>query len=514
MTRRAAAVAALALVAGTRLIALPEPIGIDQGIFATAGWGLTRGLMLYRDVWDQKPPGIHLLYAFAFAIVGARPAAILILDTIAWTAVVMVACAIAGRLSSERAAIATGLVLAVTTFPPFYHPYGGFLERAVPETFIAALAAAAVWAAITGRFAWSGLAIGAAAVFKPTALIYWPCCVLITAATRGQARRALVRSALTVMLPWIAVAVWLLAAGAAGDARVAIIDYNRGYVAVGSGLLLLPLRMAHEVWRLVKSDPAWLLAAAGGIAAVLAAWQARSWRGIAPAPLTAALWLGAVIIAIAANGVRMYANYFLPAAAPVAILGGWFLAEHLRGRRAIAGVLVLLLSLLVTWRSNAVPRSARFVAADMARLRGTMAREPYLDLFGRESDGRRYSARANAELADYLGAHTAPGDRIYLFGMAPSVYFMARRLPANRFVWTYPAVAPFVHAPGFGADSLADDLGRQAPARLVLEANNRDSASGWRIEDVYAAPAVRALLGRYRAEIVIQDFTVLQRVVK
>ena len=237
MPRRAAAVAALALVAGTRLIALPEPIGIDQGIFATAGWGLTRGLMLYRDVWDQKPPGIHLLYALAFAIVGARPAAILILDTIAWTAIVMVASAIARRLSSERTAIATGLVLAVTTFPPFYHPYGGFLERAVPETFIAALAAAAVWAAITGRFAWSGLAVGAAAVFKPTALIYWPCCVLIAAGTGGQPRRALERSTLTVMLPWIAVAVWLLAAGAAADARVAIVDYNRGYVAVGSGSL-------------------------------------------------------------------------------------------------------------------------------------------------------------------------------------------------------------------------------------------------------------------------------------
>jgi len=55
----------------SRLVALPQPLGVDEGIFATAGWGLTRGLMLYRDVWDQKPPGIHLTYAAGFALFGA-----------------------------------------------------------------------------------------------------------------------------------------------------------------------------------------------------------------------------------------------------------------------------------------------------------------------------------------------------------------------------------------------------------------------------------------------------------
>jgi hypothetical protein len=528
MARRALAAAGLLLFVATRLLAVPEPIGIDQGIFATAGWGLTRGLMLYRDVWDQKPPGIHLIYAAAIAIGGARPAVLVVLDTAAWTAILAITTMIAARLGSRRAAAATAIALAVATFPPFARNYGGFLERAVPETFIAVLAAAAVWSTATRRYLAAGVLVGAAAVFKPTALVYAPACVLAAAALATEAtdghgwtrianddwRRAAVRMASTVALPWLAVAAWLWAAGAGADAWVAVVDYNGGYVAAGSGPLVLPIRIAHEVWRLVKSDPGWLVAAAGGLFAMAAGWRGRSWRAVPPIPLAATIWLAAVIVAIAANGVRMYANYFLPAAPPIALLGGWFLAEYGRGRRAIAVAIVLAAAAAVTWRSHAVERAGRYVSADAEILRGTLAREPYLELFGGYGNGRGYSARANAELTDYLRAHAAPGDRLYIFGMAPSVYFTAARLPANRFVWTYPAVAPFLRGPDAGADALARDLSLAAPAWLVLEANNRDSASGWRIEDVYAAPSIRALLDRYERAIVIEDFTVLRRAVQ
>ncbi len=514
MARRALVAAGLLLFIATRLLAIPEPIGIDQGIFATAGWGLTRGLMLYRDVWDQKPPGIHLIYAAAIALGGARPAIIVVLDTAAWTAIVIVTAIIAARLGSRRAAVATAIALAVATFPPFARAYGGFLERAVPETFIAALAAAAVLSTAAKRYALAGLLVGLAALFKPTAIVYAPACVLIALAIDDDWRRAALRMSATLAMPWLAAAAWLWAAGAGAEAWIAIVDYNGGYVAAGSGVLVLPLRIAHEVWRLVKSDPGWLVAAAGGLAAIAVAWRGRSWRAMPALPLAATIWLAAVIVAIAANGVRMYATYFLPAAAPIALLGGWFLAEYGRGLRAVAVAIVLAAATVVTWRSHAVERAARYVAADVAQMRGTLAREPYLELFGGYGNGRGYSARANAELTDYLRAHSAERDRIYVFGMAPSVYFTAARLPADRFVWTYPAVAPFLHGPGFGADALAGDLARAAPGWLVLEANNRDSASGWRIEDVYAAPSIRALLDRYERAIVIEDFTVLRRAVQ
>jgi hypothetical protein len=513
MARRALVAAGLLLFIAARLTALPEPLGIDEGIFATAGWGLTRGLMLYRDVWDQKPPGIHLLYAGAIAILGTHAWIAVVLDAAAWTAVVISVAAIAARLASARAAWAASIVLAIATFPSFAYPYGGFLERAVPETFIAPLAAAAVWMILTGRPALAGLAIGAAAVFKPTALVYWPACVLMAGLLGADAKRVAARMALTLALPWLAVAIWLWSAGAVADARIAIVDYNGGYVAAGSGLVALPLRFAHEIWRLVKSDPAWLLALVGTAAAGVA-WARRDSRQAPPLlPALAFVWLAAVLLAVAANGIRMYPTYFLPAFAPLALTGGWFLDAHTSGRGAIVVAVAVVLAVAVTWRSHSVEHAARFVAADVARMRGTLGPEPYLDLFGGR-DGRGYSARANEEIAAYLRAHAAPGDRLYIFGMAPAVYFTSNRLPANRFVWTFPAVAGFMHRPGFGDDALAEDLTRAAPAWLVLEANNRDSLSGWRVEDVYAAPSIRRLLDGYQRAIVIKDFTVLRRTVQ
>jgi hypothetical protein len=508
------------LFVATRLIALPEPLGVDQGIFATAGWCLGRGLMLYRDVWDQKPPGIHLLYAAGFAIAGPRPGAVLLLDTAACAAACVLVFLLGARLHSRLCGWLSATAFAIGTYPAFARVYGGFLERAVAETFITPLVAAAALSAISSSYATMGILIGAAAVFKPTALVYWPVFLAVAAwRRRNEAVRAAVVSGAMLPLPWIAIGMWLWSRGALPDAWAAIVDYNRAYVAAGAGWLTLPDRLAHEVWRLVKTDPLWSVAAAAGLTAVWRTardhdadgFRARVVSRNAECPLVAIAWLGAVACAVAANGVRMYSTYFLPAGPPLALLAGWFLAEHRRGRRAVFAAAVVTLALFVGIRSHYPDRLVRYVRADLAQLRGHGSRDAYLELFGGYANGRGYSARANEELTRYLQAHSTADDRLYIFGMAPSVYFTARRLPANRFVWTYPAVTPLAGHPDLNAETLARDLERAAPRLLVLERNNRDSASGWRIEDVYASDAVRGLLAQYTTEAVIEDFTVLRR---
>jgi len=42
----------------------------DSFIFETSGWFITQGLVPYRDFWDHKPPGIHVLDAFVVAAAG------------------------------------------------------------------------------------------------------------------------------------------------------------------------------------------------------------------------------------------------------------------------------------------------------------------------------------------------------------------------------------------------------------------------------------------------------------
>ena len=238
--------------------------------------------------------------------------------------------------------------------------------------------------------------------------------------------------------------------------------------------------------------------------------EADSWKLL----LFATAWLAAAIVAVAANGARMYATYFLPTAPPLALLVGSLFdrspGRTLNPQRLLNAALVVLAG-IVAVHSHYPDRLVRYTAADIAQLRGTAPRAAYLEMFGGYANGRGYSARANDELASYLRAHSGDDDRIYVFGMAPAVYFDARRLPANRFVWTFPAVAPFAGHPAFTVNALAADLERAAPPFLVLERNNRDSATGWRIDDVYAAGAIQLVLGRYAREIEIEDFTVMRR---
>jgi hypothetical protein len=517
--------------------------------------------MLYRDIWDQKPPGIHLTYAAAFAIFGAHDRTVVVLDAVAAS----IACAflvlIALRLRSthdtarDGVAWASAIAFAIGTYPSFALPYGGFLERAVPETFITALAAAAAWCALRSRFAVAGLAIGAAAIFKPTALIYWPVLALAGStlaqwgargsdSARGPgpgdvttALKALAVSGATLLIPIVAIVAWLWANGALLDAKIAVFDYNRAYVVAGSSWLAMPNVLVHELWRLVKTDPLWCAAVIGLVAGI---WDLRSSWKLGSGSWTlddrdllvpfASVWLAAAIIAAAANGVRMYATYFLPTAPPLALLTGSLFGRKVGGR-GVLSVAAVVLAAIVAVHSHYPDRLVRYTVADLAQLRGSAQRASYLDgsarraayldgsaqrasyleMFGGYANGRGYSARANEELSSYLTAHTGASDRLYIFGMAPAVYFDAQRLPADRFIWTFPAVSPFAGHPSFTIDALAADLERAAPADVVLERNNRDSSTGWRIEDVYAAPRIRRLLDSYTHEVDIEDFTVLRR---
>src|SRR5688572_30950136 len=61
----AALVAALLLL---RLPSLVQPMGADQGLYAYVGDRIGHGELAYRDAWDQKPPGIHYIYAALRAI--------------------------------------------------------------------------------------------------------------------------------------------------------------------------------------------------------------------------------------------------------------------------------------------------------------------------------------------------------------------------------------------------------------------------------------------------------------
>ena len=52
------------------LPALRFPIGRDEATYCVIAQGMLRGQVLYRDLWDNKPPGIFYIYAVIVKLFG------------------------------------------------------------------------------------------------------------------------------------------------------------------------------------------------------------------------------------------------------------------------------------------------------------------------------------------------------------------------------------------------------------------------------------------------------------
>jgi 4-amino-4-deoxy-L-arabinose transferase-like glycosyltransferase len=514
----AAAVIAIFFV---RLAGVVEPIGPDQGVYLTIVWGLRRGLRLYRDLWEQKPPGIYLIYRLGLSVFGERMATAFWLDYAASALTTLVLFDLGRRLVSLKFGALVAAIYAFASLPPVRYPLGGFLERSVTEPFIVVFAAAAAWSAAMAISRdgkrWpcaAGLLIGMAAVFKQTALIYWPAFTIWTWLSTDvrRARRFAIYSGIGAAIAPILAVVWLWSQGVLQDAYVATIEYNMAYLAVGGQTTAGTLdKFAHEVWRRMKTDEVWALGTLSATIAVYAWWRRRT-----TAPRVAslgALWLAATLIATAANGPRTFSQYFIPSLLPLSLCSAWLVREALawNGARRIAAFAgIAALTMLMLTRSGSLGRGISMTTWDAQHLFGRTDREAYLQRFQSKSS-RAFSAMYNERLAAYIRTRTAPDERIFVFGMSAGTYFLSGRLPATKFLWAYPAVSNMIDRPDFRVETLANELARIAPRYIVLQQHNGDSFSGWRAQDAFNAPALQAVLASYSRETEIGDFLLYRR---
>lgn len=518
-----AAAAAVAAIFLLRLAGLAQPLGPDQGVYATIGWALPLGLDLYRDLFEQKPPGIYLAYVGGFQLFGHGRAAIFWIDWLAGLVTVAAVFGIGSRLAHARFGALAAAIAALATFPAARHAYWGFLERGVTEAFIIPLAAVAAWCAATlwardgARWAIiAGLLIGTAAIFKQTALIYWPVLSVwlwIAAGWRKGMRFALVAFGGLLVVPALTLA-WLWSRGVLGDMWTAVVEFNLAYLALGDqGLGFTLNRYAHEVARRIKGDEIWAIGALSAAAAAVCVWPTRA----TPAgriALLGIIWLGGTAIATVANGPRQFMTYFLPSLVPLSLLIAWLLWQTLGSAdrtRRIAGVVVLALAAGMLVRSGSIWTAAEGTWWDARHLAGLTTREAYLGRY-RSRASEAFNAGSNERLAAYIAARTEPHERIFVFGMTASAYFESRRLPASRFLWAYAPVSEMLPGPDFRVETLAAELSRSAPRYIVLQRSNGDSFSGWRAAEAFQAAPLQALIGeRYVEETEVGDFVLYRR---
>ena len=111
----------LALVGALLIVRLPslvQPMGPDQGLYAYVGERIRHGELAYRDAWDQKPPGIHYVYA-ALRSISSRDLVVPAADLVAAALVAALVWVLGARLGGPLAGGVSAVVFLLLSDPSF-----------------------------------------------------------------------------------------------------------------------------------------------------------------------------------------------------------------------------------------------------------------------------------------------------------------------------------------------------------------------------------------------------------
>lgn len=401
----------LALVFLLRGATLFTPVfNSDEAYIAVQAHVLDDGGQLYRDTVDRKPPLVPYFYAAVFALVGRDSliAVHVLAIAVLWLTALILAWDARERDGPSAGAWAGVLYLAASTsFLPAETQAANFeLFMLLPACLAVVLARrrGVVPALVAGAL------VAVAALCKQTAAVTLaPVALCVWRSWRGRSPRPWLRAAageLAVALGFVAVvaaaALWL------GPRRLYFwtVGGNAGYLSV-RGVL---------GYALVHGAVVTGLFAAANLALCWLVWQAlrRSGgraRGLVRLVDLLALgtgadrwvWLLSSAVGVAA-GLRFFGHYYLQLLPPACLL--------------------------------AAPVAVRLSVRDRARV----AVAVLVPALGFALSGF-FSARIHdmpdyRPLARYVCAHTAPGDRIAIWGHYPEVYWASGRMPAMRFVHT------------------------------------------------------------------------------
>jgi hypothetical protein len=518
---RALGIAAVLLLLALRLPSLVQPPGGDQGLFAYEAQRLAAGDVLYRDMWDQKPPMIAFVYRGLLAIHDGGsivPAA-----DLACAAIVSALFVVIGR---RRFTEGIGLGAAVAFLllgDPYIQRLSGVYVRAQCEPFInvaitAALAILAARRPARVSLIAAGVAFGCAVWLKYNAVAYaLPLALAVWLWALEEDERA--PTALAARAGWIALGASIVTVpilsyfaihGELGDLYLATIQYNLGYSAeTYRGPLSVVRYLVAFPFERARADPLWFT---GGVGVLLLVIRRRESRSV----LVLGGWLLAAAVSIAINGSRDLPNYFVQAFPALALATSAGLAS-LAGASAWLRVATAGALLLGLWRVGpdepvlglrwaGAPGMLENMRFDLAYARGAVDRDTYLGRFG----AKKFNAYEIDALARFIEQSTTPDERVLVFGFSGgSVGWASHRASPSRFFWSMPVKREFAAgSPGYGSAAFLEELRRRPPAIVALQHEE------WQSADYFLNhPQLRAWLeAGYRLDHQTPMFSVWRRV--
>ncbi len=402
----------LALIAALLIVRLPslvQPMGPDQGLYAYVGDRILHGGLAYRDAFDQKPPGIHYVYAGLRAI-STRDVVVPAADLVAAALCAALLWLAGARIAGPLAGSVSALLFLLFSDPSFAR-YGGVRVRAQCETFIALFVTGAVVlgtgeAGSAGAFG-AGVLIGATFALKYNAGLYAAVVLFAMIVTRTLRARDVASLAIGgLVVPALLLAVFWRG-GALDDLYQSTIRYNLLYSSETYAsrwemvryLVTFPIQHA-------RVDGLWFLGGIGCVFLLAAGFVRRAaWIPV--------VWVAAACVAIAINGSRNLPQYFVQAGPALALAAGVAITVALPPFPRILRWAIVFLLAAGVWRvgDDPFPKLARNVWHDTEYVVGRIDRRAHLARYGglREIDSTwRSTTSISARTSRRTHARTTP----------------------------------------------------------------------------------------------------------
>jgi hypothetical protein len=410
-----------------RVVGLWRPcLSDDEATYCVVGREMLSGHVLYRDVVDHKPPLIYVTYAATQAIGG--PVGGMRLVHLATALVVLATALVLGRIARllggarpEAAADRDGFAAALlyVVFSTTLLDFDALAANCELFMMLPLAGSVAIYLRAArrgfppGALASVGGLVAVAALYKYQAAIQLPLYAAHLALSAGRRQPA------RVLAGWGALAAGALAIVAAAGAVIFRADalgaawfwfrFNFAYMGEGLRPGEVAARAAPRIaYGVLPALFLWVLALRGARERIDRARAAGAPADPVRPELFAVGWLFASVLAVTAGG-RFFGHYFHQLTAPLAVLAA-------SGARRL-------------WASR-----RRTVLAAV----GAPAAAFFLLGLGH---GRVMAAAGAPEpdyaaIAAFVGAHSAPGDRLAVWGNAPVLYFAAGRPLGSRFVFS------------------------------------------------------------------------------
>lgn len=415
-----------------RLPSLFEPYSYgDEGIYLVLGQAVNKGLLLYRDIFDNKPPLLYLLAAagggtlfwFRFFLLGSALATLFLFsrlcqklfpqdERVCRTATIVLAILTTTRLIEGNIANSEIFILLPITlgFYLIFDLLSAKTKRklSLPWGFLA-----------TGLILSLGFLLKVPSLFDFAALMFF----LIFFSDKGKALN-LTRKELFLLVgylsPILLTVLFFWARGALEPFLTACFKQTVGYLfswRAGSSTFSLT-----SLW---KSDFLIRSLLAAGISLGLLTQKGK----LTPPVVFIAIWFVFGLFGATLSG-RPYPHYLLQIAPPFSLALGVLFFKKEKRVRLWTGLLLLFLALaVIRYRFWAYP-TLSYYRNFLQFATGQKDKEAYFEYFGQQTP-RVY------RLAEFVNQSTDPQDKIFVWGNEPHLYALSRRLPVGPYTVAY-----------------------------------------------------------------------------